>query len=137
MSSWARLKLIMRADPAAVGGGLQHLLARVGHVAGGVEARHRRRPGRVGLDEVAEPGRVRRRLETERRERLGAHPEPGADHDRVGVDAVAVGQLDRRDVPVVARDDAAHAPVDDVHPGGSQGLELGVVGVDAVVEHQR
>ena len=28
-------------------------------------------------------------------------------------------------------------PVDDVHPGGPQGLELGVVGVDAVVEHQR
>ena len=62
------------ADPAAVGGGLQHLLARVGHVAGRVEPRHRRRAGRVGLDEVAEPGRVRRRLETERRERLRRAP---------------------------------------------------------------
>ena len=110
-----------RADPAAVGRSLQHLLARVGHVAGGVEARYRRRPGRVRLDEVPEPGRVRRRSEAERRERFGAHPEPWADRDRVGVDAVAVGQLDRRDVPVVAGDDAADALVDDVDPGGSQG----------------
>ena len=41
------------------------------------------------------------------------------------------------DVPVVAGDDAPDAPVDDVHPGGPQGVELGVVGVDAVVQHQR
>ena len=50
------------ADPAAVGGGLQHLLARIGHVAGRVEARYGRRPGRVRLHEVSEPGRVRRWL---------------------------------------------------------------------------
>ena len=123
------------ADPAAVGGGLQHLLARIGHVAGRVEARYGRCPGRVGLHEVSEPGRVRRWLETERRERFGAHPEPGADHDRVGVDAVVVGQLDRRDVAVGTRDDAAHVSVDDVHAAGSQGVELGVVDVDRVVEH--
>ena len=30
-----------------------------------------------------------------------------------------------------------HRSVDDVHPGGPQRVDLGVVGVDAVVEHQR
>ncbi len=91
------------ADPAAVGGGLQHLLARIGHIAGRVEARYHRCPGGVGLHEVAESGRVCRRSEPERRERFGPHPEPGADHDRVGVDALAVGQLDRGDPAVAHR----------------------------------
>ena len=136
MSSWARLEADHGADPAAVGGGLQHLLARIGHVAGRVEARYRRRPGRVRLHEVPEPGRVCRGSEAERRERLGAHPEPGTDHDRVGVDAFA-GRPARPpatwpSAPVTMRLDL---PVDDLHPAGSQGVELGVVHVGGVVEH--
>ena len=47
----------------------------------------------------------------------------------------SVGQLDRRDVAVGTRDDAAHGPVDDVDASGSQGIELGVVDVDLAVEH--
>jgi len=78
---------------------------------------------------------VRRWPEAERHERLRAHPEPGADHDRVGVDALVVGQLDRRNVPVVTGDDAAHAPVDDVHACGPHGVELGAVDVESVVDH--
>ncbi len=73
--------------------------------------------------------------QTERRERFDTHLEPGADHDRVGVDAGVVGQLDRRDVAVGTRDDAAHVSFDDVHAAGSQGIELGVVDVDRAVEH--
>ena len=53
------------ADPATGGRGLQHLLGRIGHVAGGVEARYRGGPGFVRLDEVPEPVRVLRGLETE------------------------------------------------------------------------
>ena len=117
------------ADPAAMRGRLQHLLARVGHVASGVEARYCRFPGRVRLHEVSEPARVGHWLQAERRERFGAHPEPGADHDGVGVDAFVVGQLDRRDVPVGTSDDAAHLPVPDVDPAGSQSVELGGVHV--------
>ena len=75
-------------------------------------------------------------VEAQRRERLGAHLEPCPDRDGVGRDAVAVAQLDRGDMPVVAGDDAPDALVDDVHPGRSQGLDAGVTGVDAVVEHQ-
>ena len=93
-------------------------------VAGRVEARHGRFAGRVGLDEVAEPGRVRRGSEAERREGLSTHPEPRADHDCVGFEAFAVGQLDCCDVPVVAGDDATHVPVDDLDPGGLQDVDL-------------
>ena len=77
-----------------------------------------------------------RRLEPEGCERLGAHLEPRTDHDCVSVDAVAVDQLDRGDVPVIARDEPSNPPVDDGHSGGPQRIELRVVGVDAVVEHQ-
>ena len=55
----------MPADAAAVGGRLQYLLARVGHVAGGVEAGYRRLPARIGLDEVPEPVGVLDRFEAE------------------------------------------------------------------------
>ncbi len=125
------------ADPAAGGRGEQHLLARVGDVAGGVEPGNRGLAGRGGLDHVAEPGRVRRRCEAERGEHLGPHPEPATDHDRVGVDAAAIGQLDRGHATVGAGDDPPDLPVDHVHPGGPQRIELGVVGRHRVVEHQR
>ncbi len=77
---------------------------------------------------------MRRWSETERHERFGARLEPGTDHDRVGFDALLVGQLDRRDVPVGTRDDAAHLTVDDVHAGGPHDVEIGVVHVDRAVE---
>ena len=47
-----------RPDPAAGGGGGQHLLTRIGHVASGVEPWHVRGTGRVGLDEISQPARV-------------------------------------------------------------------------------
>ena len=78
---------------------------------------------------------MRRWSEAEPHERFDAHREPRADHDRVGVDAHVVGQLDRRDVAVGTGDDAAHLSVHDVDTAGSQGIELGVVHVDRVVEH--
>jgi DNA-binding XRE family transcriptional regulator/quercetin dioxygenase-like cupin family protein len=122
------------ADPAAVGGGLQHLLARISHVAGRIDARYCRCAGCVGLHEVPEPGWVSGWSEAERHERLSAHPEPWADNDRVGADALVVGQLDRRDVAVGIGDDAAHVPVHDVHATGSQRVELRLVDVDGTVE---
>ena len=45
------------------------------------------------------------------------------------------GQLDCRDVAVGARDDAGHSCVDDVHAARPQGVELGVVDVGGVMEH--
>jgi hypothetical protein len=71
---------------------------------------------------------VRRRSQAERGERLRQRPEPGGDHDRVGVDARPAGQLDRRQVPVVSPDDAAHLPVDDVDPRCLQAIEVRDVG---------
>ena len=71
----------------------------------------------------------------ERRERFGAHSEPGTDDDRVSVDALVVGQLDRGDAAAGTGDDAAHSSVDDVHPGGPKDAELGIVEVGRVVEH--
>ena len=44
-------------------------------------------------------------------------------------------QLDRGDVAVGTRDDAGHSRVDDVHAAGPQGIELGVVDVGGIVEH--
>ena len=61
-----------RPDPAAVGGGLQHLLARVGHVAGGVDAGYRRCPGRVDL--------ARRRRAQRGAPRVGRRVTPRARH---------------------------------------------------------
>ena len=125
------------ADAAAVRGGLQHLLARVGQVSCRVQARHRGLADGVGLDEVAHPGRMRNRHQTERGERLGADPEWGADDDRIGVDPISVDQLDGDDVPVVAGDQPPHRCVDDGDAGGAERVEPWIVRRDAVVQHQR
>ena len=61
----------------------------------------------------------------------------GADGDRVCLDAIAVRQLDRGDATVVARHDPTDALHDDRHTGRTQRVEVGVVGIDAVVQHQR
>ena len=87
-----------RPHPAAVGCRLQHLLARVRHVARGIDARYRRGP-------------------------IGAHPEPCTDHDRVGIDAVAVRQLDRRHVSIVAGGMKAHRMGDDADDAPVANLE--------------
>ena len=79
---------------------------------------------------------MQRRPEPERLERFGTHPEPCTDRDGVGRNAVAVDQLDRHDVALVARDDAPDDTIDDVHPGVSQHLDLRVISIDAVMEHQ-
>ena len=78
---------------------------------------------------------MRRRSEAERREWFGAHPEPGTDHDRVGVDAFVVDQLDRGDLAIGTGDDATSPARIDLHAAGSQGVEFRVVHVARVVEH--
>ena len=123
------------ADPAAVRRRLQHLLARIGEVAGRIEPRYRRLTVLIGLDEIPEPGRMRSRLEAERGERFGSHPERGADHHRVSVDAVAALQLDRGNVAIVAGDNASDSRIDDVHPCDAQRIDLRARCVDAVVQH--
>ncbi len=97
---------------AAIGGGGQHLLARIRHVSGRVQTGNRRRSGRIRLDEIAEPGRVRGSQQTERCEGLDTHPEARSDGDGVGVDAIAAHQLDRLNMAVDTRDDASDRLVD-------------------------
>ncbi len=70
-------------------------------------------------------------------ERVDSRMEPGADRDRVGLDALAVGQLDRGDLTVVARDHVRGPIVDDAHAGGPERVEFGVFGADPVVQDER
>ena len=76
------------------------------------------------------------RHQAERPERLGPGPEPGADDDRIGLEQVAIDQLDRCDAPMVIRNDASHLSVDHGHAGRPERVDLRVVSVDTVVEHQ-
>jgi hypothetical protein len=90
-------------DPAAVGGGVEHLHARVGHVAGGVEAGYGALPGRVDLDHLAEARGVPGGPQADGCERLGPYPEPGGHDHGVGIERATVDQLDAGDATAPGR----------------------------------
>ena len=76
-------------------------------------------------------------LHAQRAEHLRANGEACADHDGVGVDAGAVGELDCGDTAVVAGDETPGRPSDHLDTGGEQQRDLRMVGGNSVVQHDR
>lgn len=113
---------------------MEHLLARIGHVASGEDTVDTRRPHRIRLDDGPQTGRVIRRHDSNRRKRLCFDPEPWTHHHDIGIDHLPTFQFDTDDSPIVIFDDSPGPIGDHAHAGRDELRDIPMNGPDPRVQ---